>query len=311
MAVNTKILKNLIKKSTIYFIYKKIKVFRNSLYIRYLPKTFIIREHKKLYKEKIDIDTPVLLSEKIQWLKLYYRDPLMVTCADKLLVRDYVKSKIGEEYLNDLLFTYDSVNDVDFSILPNQFVFKPNNSSGRVIICKDKLSFDESAAKQKMKKWEKENLYYITGEWIYKDLQYKLICEKFLEDNITDYKMYFTYDQFIATQVISERRNGFFIDYYDEKWNHLDIKRIDHNNNSNLSHKPLNYETMIEKGRILAAVFPFSRIDFYNLDGRIYLGEVSFFPNNGFIKFINTEMDNYFANKIVLPKQTFYSIKSY
>jgi hypothetical protein len=276
-------------------------VIKQSFYVRNFPVAYIKNRYKKLFGVIPNLENPITFSEKIQWLKLNYRDKLMVQCADKILVRDFVKRKIGDGFLNDLLFVYDGTDDIDFSALPNEFVFKPNNSSGRIIICKDKSIFNKTEAIKIMKKWEKENLFYLTGEWIYKDIPYKLICEKFLEDNITDYKLYFAYEEFIATQVISDRHNQFFIDFYDENWNLLDIRRHDHPNSKSPMKKPQNYDVMIEKGSILAKSFPFSRIDFYNINGKIYLGEISFFPNNGFIKYMNSEMDRFFADRIRLP----------
>ena len=199
------------------------------------------------------------------------------------------------------MFVYDSVDEVDFSKLPEKFVFKPNNSSGRIVICNDKKQFDESKAIKTMKKWENENLFYRTGEWIYKDIPYKLICEEYLGDNLIDYKLYFAYDRFITTQVISDRHNGFYVNHYDENWNLLDIERADRPKSKNPLQKPQGYDVMIEKGSILAKEFPFSRIDFYYVNGKVYLGEISFFPNNGFIKFKDKKMDHYISDKIILP----------
>jgi len=170
------VIKKKTKESIIYDKYKKLRRQRQSFYVRYFPLAFIRSKYRKLFGEYPNLENPVTFSEKIQWLKLNYRDPLMVKCADKIMVREYVKEKIGAGFLNDLLFVYDSAKEIDFDALPNQFVFKPNNSSGRVIICKDKSTFDQSKAIKTMKKWERENLFYITGEWIYRDIPYKLIC---------------------------------------------------------------------------------------------------------------------------------------
>ncbi|HHX66898.1 MAG TPA: glycosyl transferase, partial [Gallicola sp.] len=209
-------IKGIIKKSFLYYAYERLRKKKQSFYVRHFPMAFIRNKYKKLFGVFPNLDKPVTFSEKIQWLKLNYRNSLMVQCADKVLVREYVKGKIGNRFLNDLLYVYNNVDEVEFSILPDQFVFKPNNSSGRVIICKDKSKFNQKKAVKIMKKWENENLFFYTGEWIYKDIPYRLICEKFLADNITDYKMYFVYDKFIATQVISDRQNGFYVDYFDE-----------------------------------------------------------------------------------------------
>jgi len=294
-------LKNMIKKSFLYNGYKSFRRVKQSFFVQHFPVSFIRNEYKKLFGEYPNLDNPITFSEKILWLKLNYRNDLMVQCADKVNVREYVANKIGINFLNEFIFVYNSVEEVDFSVLPNQFVFKPNNSSGRILICKDKERLDIRKSKRIMKRWENENLYKITGEWIYKDIPYKLICEKFLGANITDYKMYFTYGEFIATQVITDRKKGFFVDYFDDKWNHLDIERFDHQNYPDKIKKPINYDIMLEKGSLLSKEFPFSRIDFYNIDGRIYFGEISFFPNNGFVRYKNMKMDRFFAERIIIP----------
>lgn len=294
-------LENMIKKSFLYSGYKNFKRTKQSYFVQHFPVKFIRNKYRELFGVYPNLDNPTTFSEKIQWLKLNYRNNLMVQCADKVMVRDYVANKIGINLLNEFICVYNNVEEVDFSALPNQFVFKPNNSSGRIIICEDKEILDIQKAKKIIKKWEKDNLYKVTGEWIYNDIPYKLICEKFLGSNITDYKMYFTNGGFIATQVITDRKMGFFVDYFDDRWNHLDIERFDHKNNPNTIEKPINYDVMLEKGSLLSEEFPFARIDFYNLDGRVYLGEISFFPNNGFVKYKNTKMDSYFAERIVIP----------
>jgi hypothetical protein len=248
-----------------------------------------------------NLDSPHTFSEKIQWLKLNYRNELMVQCADKFKVREYVESKIGSEYLNEIYGVYDSIDEVDFNELPNQFVLKPNNSSGRIIICKDKAHIDIKKVIRKAKSWEKENLFYITGEWIYKDIPYKLICEHLLEDNIKDYKFFFSNGNYIVTKLISNRHNGFFMDYFDENWNKLEIERDDRANSPQIHTVPNQYDEMLKKAAILAEPFPFSRIDFYYIDDRIIFGEVSFFPNNGFVKFKSPKMDEYISKRIQLP----------
>lgn len=288
-------------KNTIYAGYKRYKKVKQRFYVRFFPLRFIRSRYKKLFGKNPDLENPVTFSEKIQWLKLNYRDALMMQCADKVLVREYVKREIGESFLTHLFMTFNKPEEINFSILPNQFVLKPNNSSGRIIICKDKYTFNQEKAIRMLKKWERENLFFITGEWIYKDIPFRIICEEFLGDNLTDYKLYFSYDQFIATQVISDRQNGFYMDYYDDKWNKLNICRIGRSNNPLPTQKPLGYESMLRAGSILAKKFPFSRIDFYSISGEVYFGEISFFPNNGFVRFVNDKMDCYFADKIQIP----------
>ena len=197
---------------------------------------------------------------------------------------------------------WDSAEEIDFASLPNAFVIKPNNSSGRVLICKDKEKLDYDDAYKKIKQWEKENLTKQTGEWFYEKIPFKIICEEFLEDDISDYKMYFAAGKFICTQLIAGRHShNKTYTYYDENWNCLDIVRYGMPKAMELQEKPEFYEEMLDIATKLADDFNFMRVDLYYTGGRVYFGELSFYPNNGFVRYQTDEMDEFFASKIDLP----------
>lgn len=272
------------------------------LLIKISPKLFIEKKYQKLFGKKPDLDNPQTFAEKIQWLKLNLHDPLIVECADKYLVRDRVKSIIGEEYLIKMIGAWDKPEDVDFDSLPQSFVLKPNNSSGRVLICKDKSQLDIKSAKKKMKSWEKENLTKETGEWVYEKIPFKIVCEEYLADDIMDYKMYYAHGKFICTQVIAGRSKGAKqFGYFDSDWKLLDIRRYKAPQFTYDVPKPEQYEDMLRIGDLLSKDFVFSRIDLYYVNGKVYFGEISFYPNNGFVRYETEEMDKFFSDKIVLP----------
>lgn len=284
------------------FIYHTIIKFVYRTILRISPEFYIKFRYYRLFKQKINLKNPQKFSEKIQWLKLNDRDKRIIEYADKFLVREHIREVIGEEYLIPMPFSWDTPEEVDFSVLPEKFVLKPNNSSGRVIICKDKSAFDQKAALKKMKKWQKENLTRITGEWVYERIPFKIVCEEYLADDIMDYKMYFASGEFICTQVIAGRAdNDKQFGYFDEKWNLMNIKRSGMPKLREPLPKPEKYEEMLKIASELARDFTFIRVDLYYIEGKIYFGELSFYPNNGFVKYETDEMDKIFGEKIVLP----------
>lgn len=266
------------------------------------PMLYIRRRYKSLFGEEINLDTPARFAEKIQWLKCNDRDQRIVQYADKYMVRKFIADTIGDEYLIPMIGSWDRAGELCYEDLPNAFVLKPNNSSGRVLICRDKSKLRKEDVFKIIEKWERENLTEITGEWMYERIPYKLICEEYLEDEIVDYKIYFAGGEFICTQVIAGRSSGEKqFGYFDEQWDLLDIKRKGIPQLSKPLVKPHEYETMLCIARKLAQDFAFIRVDLYNVNGRIYFGELSFYPNNGFVQYETDEMDDFFASRIKLP----------
>ena len=290
-------------------IVRQIRMTYRQAQVKRSPIMFIRRQYKKLFGTEIDLENPTTFAEKIQWLKCYDRDPRIVRYADKYLVREFIRETIGEEYLVPLLFAYDRTENMRYEELPERFVLKPNNSSGRVLICKDKARLDKQEVYRTLKRWEKENLTNLTGEWVYEKIPYKLLCEEFLEDDIVDYKFYFADGEFICTQAIAgraEKKKKF--GYFDADWRLLDIKRKGVDKLEEPLEKPEKYEEMLGLATKLAQGFTFIRVDLYSVGSRIFFGELSFYPNNGFVRYETEEMDRFFATKIKLPQKETHSV---
>jgi hypothetical protein len=178
---------------------KAVKGFRNPklilLYLlnfkvfRIIPdKMYLKIKYRLRIGKKLDLENPKTYNEKLQWLKLYDRKPEYTMMVDKYEVRKYIAKTIGEEYLIPLLGVYERYEEINFDDLPNQFVLKPNHTSGDIFICKDKSIIDHVKLKKEINKWLKRRYYWVHREWPYKNIKPRVICEKYLQDNITDYK---------------------------------------------------------------------------------------------------------------------------
>lgn len=243
---------------------------------------------------KLNLDKPATFSEKIQWLKLYDRNPIYTTMVDKALVKDVIKAKIGEEYVIPTYGVWDSVEAVPFDSLPDSFVLKCNHDSGGIVICRNKASFDKNAATMKLDNHLKRDAYYFGREWPYKDIQRKIIAEELLVDpdnvDLVDYKFYCFMGEPKYCQVIRNRNSDETIDFFDMEWNHMPFTGLGlRSKRGGFSSKPINLRKMIEISKELAKGTIFVRIDLYNIAGRIYFGEFTLYPKSGFGKFIPDE----------------------
>lgn len=257
---------------------------------RFLVRFFLkYRISKEFYKEmgyKLDLQNPETLNEKLQWFKMYVRDPIITLCADKYAVRKYVREKIGESHLVPLYGVYSSIQAIELDSLPEQFVLKPNHESGRVIICKDKNKMNWIKEADKMNNWLHENYYYWTAEWGYKNISPKIICEKLLSGEIIDYKFFCFKGMPVLAQINQKKDDGcsYRSGFFDLSFQQLSsVKKINWRNliEKEPFQKPNQWEDMIKLARILSADFPFVRVDLYDLNGHIYFGELTFTPENG------------------------------
>lgn len=260
----------------------------------------------------LDLSNPQTFNEKLQWLKLYDRKPEYTMMVDKYKVREYIKEKLGEEYLIPLLGVWDKAEDINFDKLPNRFVLKCNHNSGLgMYICKDKSKLTENQIKAIRKNLAKglQQDYYLTGrEWPYKNVPRKIIAEKYMEDSKTgelrDYKFFCFNGEpkalFIATDRQSDRETCF--DFFDIEYNHLPIIN-GHPNAQTIPQKPKNYVEMIKLAKILSADIAHVRIDFYEVNGRVYFGEITFFQNSGFVPIEPKEWDEKLGDWITLPQK--------
>lgn len=270
---------------------------------KYLKKMFYSHMGKEL-----NLDDPKSYSEKLQWLKLYDRNPLYTKLVDKCEVKKYVADLIGEEYIIPTLGVWDKFTDIDFSMLPNQFVLKCTHDSGGVYICKDKSRFDHEEAKKVIEKSLANNFYLQGREWAYKNVRPRIIAEQYMEDDSTkelrDYK-FFCFDGepkalFIATERMESRTETKF-DFFDMEYNHLPFTN-GHPNAEILPLKPSQFEKMKELACKLSEGIPHVRVDFYEVNGKVYFGELTFFHWSGFMPFEPEKWDYEFGSWLSLPK---------
>lgn len=263
----------------------------------------------KITKQKLNLYNPQTFNEKIQWSKLYDSTPIKTLLADKYLVRNWVKNKIGEDYLIPLLGVYNSSEEIDFNCLPDKFVIKCNHGCAYNIIVKNKNSLDINKIKQQLNDWMQENFAFKHGlELHYSNISPKIIIEKFIENknsngDLYDYKFWCFEGKVYYIQFLSERNtNGLKMAFYDRNWNKqkfaysypLDTKTIT---------KPDNLEQMIKIAESLSEGFNHVRVDLYRMDdGKIYFGEMTFTSASGICGWSDQNVNRYFGKLFKLPE---------
>ncbi|MCD9546746.1 glycosyl transferase [Photobacterium carnosum] len=256
-------------------------------------------------REKINFSNPQTFSEKIQWLKVNNRNLEMSTLVDKYEVREYIKKSIGEEYLVPLVGCYEHFDQIDFDKLPERFVLKTTHGSSQNLICKNKNNIDKNQAKKNFDKWLTISLYKIFREWAYKYAKPRIICEEFLGDdeNVpTDYKFYCFNGKPKFIQVNVERFTDNHTEtYYDLTWNRMDFYYGVDGFNGEIE-KPENFDKMLEIVNLLSKKHKFVRVDLYNLSGKIYFGELTFYPASGLEIMKPEKLESIFGDYIDISK---------
>lgn len=256
--------------------------------------------------EKLRLDHPVDFMQKIQWLKLFKYTEDYGYLVDKYLVRDFVKNKIGENYLPPLLGVYEHVDNIEFDKLPNQFAIKVTHGSGYNIIVPDKTKLDVGKAKKKLRKFQNRNYYKKNRERIYKDLKPLIIVEKYLDqteaDHIIDYKFYCFDGKPESVWVKTFYQDKYRNCYYDLNWKRL---KDDTNTEDYLPieiERPQNLEEMIAIAKKLSEGFSFIRVDLYSIGEKVYFGELTFFPWGGMRRLTIESMNKNYGEKIILDQ---------
>lgn len=268
---------------------------------------------EKLYRatfgKELNLENPQTFNEKLQWLKLYDRKPIYTTMVDKYAAKEYVADKIGEEYIIPTLGVWDKFDDIDFDALPDQFVLKCTHDSGGLAICRNKKTFDIAAARKKINRCLKRNYYYTFREWPYKNVKPRIIAEKYMVDEsgyeLKDYKI-FCFDgqpkiMFIATDRANPEEETKF-DFFDMEFNHLPFQN-GHPNAKKSIMQPKGFKKMKELAAKLSAGIPQVRVDFYDIDGKVYFGELTFSHWSGFVPFDPEEWDYKLGAWIDLPQK--------
>ena len=272
----------------------------------------------RLYRAKVgrslNLNSPNSFNEKLQWLKIHDRRPIYTTMVDKLAAKQFVADRIGDKYLIKTLGVWERFDQIDFSSLPRQFVLKCTHDSGGLVICRDKTNLDIDDAKQKIERSLGRNYYYRYREWPYKDVHPLIIAEEYMEEKgaaelssepvLNDYKLQCfdgKFDNiFVAEGRFSER--GVRYHYFDREWNYIAYCPYDDIDLSALQMlRPKNYEEMIEVAEKLSAGLPELRVDLYEINGRVYFGEMTFYSQSGFDTDITPEADRILGSKLTLP----------
>ena len=260
------------------------------------------RYYKKRFGKELDLNNPETFAEKINWYKLNSNDPLMAQCADKVAVRDYVISKGFGDCLNEVYGVYDNVNDIDIDKLPNQFVIKAAHGSHMNYIVKDKNSFDFKHAKKMMKSWLHQDIYWSGREWVYKDIPKRIIVEKYIEDDageLRDYK-FFCYNgkPYFMEYDIGRFGNKHIRNYYDIDKILLNISDAECDSDFDIKDFPLDdssFERMKGIASELSKTFQQARVDFYNVNNKVFFGEITFFDGGGSTVFRPSEWNYLFS----------------
>lgn len=280
-------------------------------YLIILKYPWLIKDDRKyieyIWKHRMDyplnLETPKRYNEKLQWIKLYDRRDIYTTMVDKCEVKKYVASIIGDEYIIPTLAVWTNVDDIDIDKLPNQFVLKTTHDSGGVAICKDKNNFDLQKAKEKLQYSLKRDFYILGREWPYKNVPRRIIAEQYMEDvetkELRDYK-FFCFNGvpkalFIATD--RQNRKEPYFDFFDMEFNHLDM-RHGHPNAPHLPEKPKQFELMKELAAKLSKGYPHLRVDLYEVNGKVYFGELTLFHHTGMVNFEPEVWDDTFGEWI-------------
>ncbi len=276
------------------------RIWADALYLKML--------YRYKFRKPLNLKNPETYSEKLQWLKLYDRRAEYTRMVDKFEAKQYVAERIGEEYIIPTLGVWDRFEDIDFDALPDQFVLKCTHDSGGLVICTDKSKLDIEKARTKINHALRRKYYLNTREWPYKEVKPRIIAEKYMVDEsgyeLKDYK-FFCFDgrvkaMFIATDRSADTETCF--DFYDRDFNHLPFIN-GHPNAAREIAKPEGFEEMLRLAEALGKGMPQSRIDFYNINGKIYFGEITFFHWSGLMPFQPEEWDRTFGSWIELPEK--------
>lgn len=257
--------------------------------------------------KKLNLQNPVTLNEKLQWLKLFDHQDSYVMMADKYSVKSYIDDKLGVGFTIPTLGVYDSFEAIDFSKLPNQFVLKCTHDSGGLVICRNKSLFPYEKARIKLTQSLSNDFYRYAREWQYKNIPHRIIAEEYVdqisEKGLIDYKFYCFNGKprFLYVSRGLEDHKTAEMSFYDLKLNRLPFYRADYKQIKDDLEKPKNFSKMIEIATILSAGIPFVRVDLYNIDGKILFSELTFTPNAGLMPIVPKEWDAKLGALLDLP----------
>lgn len=272
-------------------------------------KSFLKFIYKVQFGKKLDLQNPQTFNEKLNWLKLYNRNPEYTKMVDKIEVRKYIEDKLGPGYTVPLLGVYESFEEINFDELPEQFVIKTNHDSAGYAICKDKRTFDFDSAKKKLSKHLSRNYFWMGREWPYKNVKPRLLVEKYMQDghneDLNDWKFYCANGTPFLFYTTFERASerGLSMNYYNMDGTRIPVRHCNYPNYDGDLVKPKNFDKMVEIASKLSEGIPFVRVDLYDINNEIYFGELTFFPGCGVEGIIPDSYDKIWGDKIVLPEK--------
>lgn len=283
------------------------KLYRILKNFRFLPVSMLLKfRHGAYTGKKLNLENPVEINEKKNWLKLYYHPPILTQLADKYAVRSYVSEKIGPAYLNELYGIYRRVEEIDFEALPDQFIIKATHGCRKSLIVRDKTKLDIAGTTKLIRKWMKYNHYKSVGfEWAYKNIKPGIVIEKLLLEAgkkfLTDYKFVCMNGKCVYTQVIMDWNGKEVQGNFNKEFELQEFNTRNREPFSGLMEKPALFSKMWDLAEILAGQFPLVRADFYLLDQQIIFGEMTFYPGDGKYDFYPDEYNKIIGDYLKLP----------
>ncbi|WP_353894465.1 ATP-grasp fold amidoligase family protein [Proteinivorax hydrogeniformans] len=277
-------------------------------WLEFIPDKVMVRLQYWIKTGKIlNLKHPKRFNEKIQWYKLFYRDPLMTKCADKYRVREYVASKGYEEILIPLCGAYDCAEEIDFDKLPDEFVLKTTNGSHTNIICRNKKKLNIRDTVNTLNSWLKQKSVKLGREWAYYNIEPKIVCEQFLKDSqdvnseLKDYKFLCFDGEVKYIWVDVNRSTNHKRNFYDVSWNYLEVESDVPSYGDNIE-KPEGLKKMLEIAQRLSEEFPHVRVDLYWVNNKVYFGELTFYLLSGYESFYPDNFDYVLGREFNLPE---------
>jgi hypothetical protein len=266
----------------------------------------LARRYRATFGRRLNLRNPKTFNEKIYWLMLYHRLPLVTTVADKYAVRGYVAERVGPRILNELYGVWERASDIDFDALPEAFVLKVNWGWRMNIFCHRKADLDVPGTRAKLADWMRRSYYWTTREWCYKNIEPRIICERLLVDSTritpTEYHFHCFGGEPRFLRATRDRATKVATDTFDLNWRRVPFC-INRPDGKQVVARPSNFDDMVECSARLAAGWPFARVDLYEADGRTVFSEISLYPGAGGSRFIPEEYDRYWGDALPLPRR--------
>lgn len=256
---------------------------------------------------ELDLENPKTFNEKLNWLKLYDRNPQYTKMADKYEARKFVSDRIGDEYIVPLIGVWNNFDEINFNSFPEQFVLKCNHDSGSVLICNDKQNFNIANAGVKFKQKLSSSWFWHSREWVYKDIKPRILAQKYLGENINDYKILTFNGEPKIIQVVYDLFTNQKRNLYTTDWKYISASQHFPTDPNHIIEKPVNLDKMLELCYVLAKNIPHVRVDFWEVDSKLYFSEFTFYSDAGFSKFEPYDYDELLGSWISLPDIITYS----